>query len=667
MSNILVKLDDGYLNISKIRARQTETDFETVLLSDLIYGKFYTSYVKITNETFYNKILFFQELTEQDLKLFCKKEVSEDLEDTEEDNNVNEEDSETTENLEETKVLIVYSENAKIKYAFCSKEKALKKLINFKYKVLKISLSKSKLKLLLVAYLVNKYGLDIEKTSLFVNQNTNQECTLVKSAQGLSKVQMILKNAIVKISYDIKTIIEDDSELNGNFKMAVTLTDGTVFEYMIAKKDKNLKNKRHYYAPLKSKFVKDYAIHIRRTPKGNLVFVKRLKEEYERTLKFKLLENKVVSNLFYSVSKLLLKTSKKKINLFYEKFASKAEEGAYDLFLLSRESSNSKNYFVIDAASDDYQRIKTEKNVVKKYSLKYYWLVYNAANFISTEAPIHLNILRSNNTALRKSTCDKKFIFLQHGVTYLKCQGSRSTFAKNKEGEVSYIVVGSEKEKDVVVDMLKIPEGRVLNTGLPIFSKAEYNHIDDSYDDTVTIMLTWKPYEEQMYSFEASSYYQNTIKIFDIVQKYIPKEKIMVIPHPKVLDLMQSTSMSESIWVDKISEALEKTKLLITDYSSVCYNTFYQGGAVVFYQDDLVKYELENGPLIPKDDEYIGKRCFSMDELEAVITDTIHDGKIDLRKVRTKEFEDSYKTINEFSDGKNIERIYENLRNLNIV
>ena len=78
MSNILVKLDDGYLNISKIRARQTETDFETVLLSDLIYGKFYTSYVKITNETFYNKILFFQELTEQDLKLFCKKEVSED-------------------------------------------------------------------------------------------------------------------------------------------------------------------------------------------------------------------------------------------------------------------------------------------------------------------------------------------------------------------------------------------------------------------------------------------------------------------------------------------------------------------------------------------------------------------------------------------------------------
>ena len=41
--------------------------------------------------------------------------------------------------------------------------------------------------------------------------------------------------------------------------------------------------------------------------------------------------------------------------------------------------------------------------------------------------------------------------------------------------------------------------------------------------------------------------------------------------------------------------------------------------------------------------------------------------KIDLSIVRTKEFEDNYKTINEFSDGKNIERIYENLEKLKIV
>ena len=64
---------------------------------------------------------------------------------------------------------------------------------------------------------------------------------------------------------------------------------------------------------------------------------------------------------------------------------------------------NTRNYFIIDENSKDYKKIKDIKGVVKKYSLKYYWIIYNANNFISTEVPIHLNILRSNNTNLRKS------------------------------------------------------------------------------------------------------------------------------------------------------------------------------------------------------------------------------------------------------------------------
>lgn len=666
MSKISVSLENDILNIVKDRARRTPEDVEAISLSDLEYGKFYTSAVKITNESQSNKLLFFQPLEAGDAVVSSSFD-EEESENPDDEPSVVDENSEMVQSVQEARAVIVVSEGNKIRYAFCSLEKAYKRLIKFRYKVLDVSLSKSKLKVSLVAYIINKYDIEIGETALYVDQDTKRECTLVQSPCKLSVPQMLLKGTVVNLSYDMKEIINDGSEVNGNFQMAVTLKDGTVLNYKIAKKDEKIKNKRYYYAPVESVFVGDYAVHIRRTPGGNLVLVKRLKEEYENTLKFKLLENRFVSWLLYFISRILLKTPKKKINLFYEKFASKAEEGAYDLFLLARNSTNSKNYFVIDPNTEDYERIKSEKNVVKKYSLKYYWLVYNVSNFISTEAPIHLNILRSNNTALRKSTCDKNFVFLQHGVTYLKCQGPRSTFAKNREGEVAYIVVGSEKEMDVVVDMLKIPESRVLNTGLPIFSKAKYGHINAESEDTATIMLTWKPYEEHLYSFEESSYYKNTIEIFNILQKYMPKEKITVIPHPKVLDLMQSTSMKDSIWNGKISEALEKTKLLITDYSSVCYNTFYQGGAVVFYQDDLEKYEMENGPLIPEDDEYIGKRCFSMDELESVISDTVRDGKIDLHKVRTEEFEKSYKTINEFSDGKNIERIYSKLGEMGLI
>ena len=355
------------------------------------------------------------------------------------------------------------------------------------------------------------------------------------------------------------------------------------------------------------------------------------------------------------------------MNLFYEKFSEKAEEGAFDLFLMARDSQSSRNYYIIDEHSEDYQRIRGEKNVVRKYSLKYYWLLYRVNYYISTEAPAHLNLLRSNNKYFRKSTCEHPFIFLQHGVTYLKCQGPTSTFVAGKEGEPQYIIVGSEKEKDAVCDMLKLPEERIWNTGLPIFSKIDYKHISQDSQDTAVIMLTWKTYEEHLQDFEQSEYYKNVIRIYQILSKYLDPSKIIIVPHPKVMDLLAHTDMKDSVWKKPISEVLGVTKLLVTDYSSVCYNVFYQGAGVVFYQPDLELYEMESGRLIPSDDEYIGARVFDLKALEETLQNIIQDGRIILDKARTSEHEARYQSINEFSDGENLARIYRKLVKKKIV
>ena len=180
-------------------------------------------------------------------------------------------------------------------------------------------------------------------------------------------------------------------------------------------------------------------------------------------------------------------------------------------------------------------------------------------------------------------------------------------------------------------------------------------------------MFTWKPYEEHLYDFRESSFYKDVIEISAMLSKYIDKSKICIIPHPKVFNLLMNTDLKDSVWQGPISEILKKSKLLITDYSSVAYNSFYQGSGVIFYQPDLLFYEIENGKLIPNDDEYIGRRAFNIEELEDIIRDTVVDGKINLDKVRTEEFEEIYKTINEFSDGKNMERIYQQLIEHNLI
>ena len=123
---------------------------------------------------------------------------------------------------------------------------------------------------------------------------------------------------------------------------------------------------------MKGIYVKDFAVHIRRTIAGNLVLVKRKVDNIEKTLKFKILESGFISSIMYHLGKLLTKIRRKKINLFYEKFASKAGEGVYDLCKLCQKSNKTKNYFILDEDSHYYKELKNDKNVVKKYSFKFY-------------------------------------------------------------------------------------------------------------------------------------------------------------------------------------------------------------------------------------------------------------------------------------------------------
>lgn len=656
MSKIEVKLEDKILTIEKNTARKSEKNIQEINLDEIKYGKKYKSSVKITNEEDKNKILFLQEVD-----FDVEDEVDELASDEEENNN-----NEQVVIEKPRKVVFVYSEGAKIMYRYCSLDDAYKYILKIKYKVLGISIKPKKVKVKVLAYIVNKYGVEYGEQKFYIDRLLGTPCKLKEYPKKIkSKVKAVLDGNIYTFKFDTTDIIEDETTINSPVRFTINI-NGKEVNYKLAKKKKKL-NKRYYYNPMKGSYAGEFAIHMRRSYNARLVFVKRLKEPIEDTLKFKILESRLVSNLMYYVGKILSKIRRKKINVFYEKFTSKVEEGAYDLFLLFQTHKNTRNYFIIDENSEDYQKIKDNPGVVKKYSFKYYWVIYNANNWIATEAPSHLNIIRSNNGILRKAFTDKKFIFLQHGVTYLKCHGKNSTFGKGKEGQVNLIVAGSEKEKDAIVEMLGVKEEQVLKTGLPIFSKIEYNHINNDSDDMVTIMLTWKPYEEQLYNFEESTYYQYTVAIYNMLTKYIDKDKISIVPHPKVYDLLTSTDIKDSVWEGKISDILSKTKVLITDYSSVCYNAFYQGAGVVFFQPDLEKFEQENGKLVPNDDEYIGPRTFSMEELEDVMSNTIKNRKIDLENVRNKDYEEIYSTINEFSDGKNIDRIYQELLDLGII
>ena len=642
MSKIKIELNENQLFIQCERTRMTELDTQVIDITDLVYGQKNTSYVRTHKKKDTNRILFWKEM---EVTLKDKRPIPE----------------------EDTKVLFVVAVGGVIYYGYMDAVRVYKLMVNFIYKVLHVSFHRNKLHVYMLSYLTKQHkDIEVERIFCGIDEKNSVPVTLNVYKNRISKIKLLTEHNFQHIQFSLKDLLTDETTNNNMLNMLVRI-NGVDLDFRIGKKDKGVDDIRKYYAPYESCYVDGYAIHLRRTDRGNFAVVKRPMEKIEQTWKFRFFESRVVSFVLYHVGKLAAKKSKKKVNLFYEKFSEKAEEGAYDLFCMAKNTSSSKNYFIIDEHAADYERIKQEKNVVKKYSMQYYWLIYRVNNYIATEAPAHLNILRSNNKYFRLSTCEHPFIFLQHGVTYLKCQGESSTFVKGKEGEPAYMVVGSKKEKDAVCDMLRLTEEQVLNTGLPIFSKIEYEHINNASPDKVVIMLTWKSYEEHIREFENSQYYQNVMAVYHMLENYIPSENIIIVAHPKMAELCKNTSLSETMWKKPISEVLGIAKLLITDYSSVCYNSFYQGGSVIFYQPDLELFEREAGPLIPSEDEYIGNRVFHISELEAIIRDTVHDGKINLDELRKKEYVEQYHTINEFHDGKNIERIRDQLLKLEII
>lgn len=628
MSELLIQLNGNLLTIEKKRARKSKDDFLEIDLSTIEEETTtIKTGIKINRTQDMHSILFQQEVND--------------------------------------KLLLVYCGQLYIHVGYGDPQTLLAKLIRPILFSTRQKLNRRGLTIWYKGYIYNPMNVPFSKSAIYVDENNTKEIQVKTSLTKIPKYRFFFKPNH-KVFFPIQALLYENATINCNI-MAQLIVEGYSLLSPVAGGYLKTGNNRMNYIPYRSLFYKGWALHLRKTRAGNLAFVRRLMEEKEKEPSFRFKENKWIDFVLYHLGKLKRKVSKKKVNLFYEKFASKAEEGAFDLFKMVQSSPNSENYFIIDPTSGDYEKIKNEKNVVPKWSWKYYWLLFSADNFIATEAPIHINIVRSNNKYFRKSTFEKKFIFLQHGVTYLKRHGVNSPFVNGKEAAPNYIVVGSEKEQDIVSDMLGMKEEQILVTGLPVFTNLKWENMNQNSDDKVMVMLTWKPYEEFMTDFEMTSYYQNTKAIYDLLLQYLPKDKIMIIPHPKIAHLMKNTDFADNIWEGEISTALSEAKLLITDYSSVCYNSFYQGGGVVFFQPDLQLYEEENGELIPEENEYIGHRVFDIEQLESVFSKGIKDEKIDLAYFRTPKYIDRYLAINSFTDGKNLDRIKERLEELKIV
>lgn len=232
------------------------------------------------------------------------------------------------------------------------------------------------------------------------------------------------------------------------------------------------------------------------------------------------------------------------------------------------------------------------------------------------------------NRYLRK----KKFVFLQHGVIALKRVDA--FYSKGMRGGCDLFVVSTNAEKQTIIDNFGYEPDEVINTGLPRWDVLQ----DKSNGNReIMIMPTWRNWLDSVpdKDFEESDYFRhymgllNSSQFSQILDKYDLQVNFYL--HAKFQEYAENfAAISDRIHLISfgeiaVNEMLMRCRMLITDYSSVCWDILYQDKPTLFYQFDLDKYNEAHGSYIDMKTELFGDRAETQEQLMELLEEAVQN------------------------------------------
>lgn len=367
------------------------------------------------------------------------------------------------------------------------------------------------------------------------------------------------------------------------------------------------------------------------TGKQTLAFAYREKNSYDG---LNVIFREFLALFLYRIARPYWK--KKHICLVCEKFSSMAQDNGYYFFKHCMDNQEEqflgKNiYYIITKDSPDRERVLPYKNRLLDFmSLRHLCYILAADLIVSSDSRYHTYPLQSRHSIFNRYIKKIPFIFLQHGVIALKKVDN--FYGKGQKGACDLFVVSTDTEKQTIVDNFGYEPKEVINTGLP-----RWDVLHDKSQDRreIMIMPTWRNWLDSVpdKDFEASDYFThymallNSRKLADLLEKYDLEVNFYL--HAKFQEYSdQFQTKSERIHLvsfgeTAVNEMLMRCRMLITDYSSVCWDILYQDKPTIFYQFDLDKYEEAHGSYLDMRTELFGDRAENQEQLLALLEEQI--------------------------------------------
>lgn len=424
---------------------------------------------------------------------------------------------------------------------------------------------------------------------------------------------------------------------------------------------KTLKDKRKV---LLSFNFKKNAIIIRRNAANNISIgnLTRLKL-YKPSHKLKINIAKYIANLYKIFNK------KNKINVYFEKEASKAVESGKYVFesVANNKEITSKNVFILDKNSPQYSKMKKKwKNkIVRRFSFRNYLYVFLADYFISSEMSNHVINTRIFNDKLNEKIKITPLYFLQHGITYLKPRDDYQNVGfhkKNMTNNIVKSVVSSDVESQIF-NNLGYNDFEIMKTGMP---KFDYSKLDENANK-ITYMPTWRPWEESQVlngNIKETTYYQSLMNIISSFEKAGMLDQLQIAAHNKFAEFAKEHFKKyKNIFVEDPTNTLSNSIIYITDISSIILDATYRGAYPIFYWKDFDMIIEKHGGSTPVNEQNApGSVVYSEEELIKLVNKIIKNNyKIPQNII------ENYKKINEFDDNRNTKRVVNELLNDNVL
>lgn len=274
-----------------------------------------------------------------------------------------------------------------------------------------------------------------------------------------------------------------------------------------------------------------------------------------------------------------------------------ARDNGYHFFkYINNEHPEIKSYFVIDANSPDYNKVKKIGKIIKFRSFKHYLFLGLSEYKISTHIMGYMPAMNIFAKIDRKmELVYGKKVFLQHGIIKDNLPG---LYYPNVR--LDLFVCGAYPEYLYVKKQFKHPSGVVQYLGLCRYDSL-YN--GEKNMRRILIMPTWRSYLNNLRNiddFKTTNFYNKyqalltNEKLINLSETY--NMEIIFYPHIELQKYIKAfKTYSDNIKIAgeseyDVQELLIDSNLLITDYSSVFFDFAYMKKPIIFYQFDCEEY-----------------------------------------------------------------------------